>query len=135
MEHSAAEVKEGVDLAAEAGSALEAILAAVRKNIELLEEIVQGARQASEGTQQLSASNEQVTSTIQQAASSTQQLAEIAGRLQSSIDSSSNAATVIQQHYYFVTKTLKNSTVNRLKLAYNLHKFLVGGVNRVLKLI
>ncbi len=85
MESGAVEVKEGVEMAAEAGNALDTILSAVKKNIELLDEIVQGARQASEGTQQLAASNEQVTSTIQQVASSTQQLAEIAGRLQSSV--------------------------------------------------
>jgi len=83
MEGGAAEVKEGVDMAAEAGSALKAITGAIQKNIELLDEILQGAKQASEGTQQLAASNQQVTSTIQQVAGSTQQLAEIAGRLQS----------------------------------------------------
>ncbi len=85
MEQGAAEVKEGVDLASEAGSALQGIMSAVAENIELINEIIQGARQSSEGTQQLSASNEQVTSTIQQVASATQQLAEIAGRLQSAV--------------------------------------------------
>ena len=85
MAHGAVEVREGVDLASEAESALQGIMKAIEKNIGLINEIIQGAKQSSEGTQQLSASNEQVTSTIQQVASATQQLAEIAGRLQSAV--------------------------------------------------
>ncbi|NPV74194.1 MAG: methyl-accepting chemotaxis protein [Pelotomaculum sp.] len=86
MEYGSAEVKDGVELASQAGAALRDIIGAVNKNIGLMEEIIQGARQASEGMQQLSASNEQVTSTIQQVAGATQQLAEIAGRLQASVN-------------------------------------------------
>ncbi|BAF58382.1 hypothetical membrane protein [Pelotomaculum thermopropionicum SI] len=86
MEYGSAEVKDGVELASQAGAALRDIIGAVNKNIGLMEEIIQGARQASEGMQQLSASNEQVTSTIQQVAGATQQLAEIASRLQASVN-------------------------------------------------
>jgi len=85
MEQSSSEVAEGVQLASDAGSALQDIIKAVNRNITLIDEIAEGARQASEGTQQLSASNEQVTSTIQQVAGATQDLAEIANKLQVSV--------------------------------------------------
>lgn len=85
MEQGAVEVNEGVNLASEAGKALKDIIEAVNRNISLVEEITQGAKQTSEGTQQLSASNEQVTSTIQQVAGATQELADIANKLQASV--------------------------------------------------
>lgn len=86
MDHGAGEVKEGVRLASEAGTALKNIIQAVNNNIVLVEEITIGAKQTSEGMQQLSASNEQVTSTIQQIATATQELANIANKLQSSVN-------------------------------------------------
>ncbi|CCO08532.1 methyl-accepting chemotaxis protein [Desulforamulus hydrothermalis] len=86
MAQGTADVQEGVNLASEAGQALDNIMQAVTGNIELVEEIAQGAGQTSEGTQQLSASNQQVTSTIQQVAGATQELANIAGKLQSSVE-------------------------------------------------
>ncbi len=85
MGRGAAEVAEGVQLASEAGAALESIIEAVKQNIALIEEITRGARQTSEGTQVLSASNEQVTSTIQQVAMATQELSDIANKLQKSV--------------------------------------------------
>lgn len=86
MEQSEAEVSEGVRLTSEAGSALDDIIKAINKSIELVDEIGQGASQTSEGTQQLSASNEQVTSTIQQVAGSTQELADYANKLQAYVE-------------------------------------------------
>lgn len=85
MDQGATDVGEGVQLASEAGLALESIIEAINKNISLVNEIALGAKQTNEGTQQLSASNEQVTSTIQQVASSTQELADIAEKLQASV--------------------------------------------------
>jgi len=85
MEQSSSEVGEGVQLASDAGNALQDIIRAINKNISLIEEITAGAKQTSEGTQQLSASNEQVTSTIQQVAGATQELADIASKLQTSV--------------------------------------------------
>lgn len=85
MEQGAADVREGVQMASEAETALKNIVEAVNRNIVLVGEITLGARQTSEGTQQLSAGNEQVTSTIQQVASATQELAGIASKLQTSV--------------------------------------------------
>ncbi|BAF58187.1 hypothetical membrane protein [Pelotomaculum thermopropionicum SI] len=86
MDQGAAEVREGVSLASEAGNALRDIINAVNNSIVLTEEIATSAKQTSEGMQQLSASNEQVTSTIQQVATATQELAGIANKLQSLVE-------------------------------------------------
>ncbi len=83
---SSVEVKEGVQLASEAGDALGSIINAINQNIAFVEEITQSATQISEGTQQLSAGSEQIASTIQQIAGATQQLAEIANKVQSSVE-------------------------------------------------
>lgn len=85
MEKGAAEVREGVHLASNAGEAIKEIVNAIENNITLVDEITQGAKQTSEGTQQLSASNEQVASIIQQVASSTQELSDLATKLQDSV--------------------------------------------------
>jgi len=85
MEQGAVEVKEGVDLASEAGKSLNNIITAIKRNIKFVEEINLGAKQTSDGTQHLSTSNEQVTSTVQQIASATQELADIANKLQVSV--------------------------------------------------
>lgn len=86
MLSGSAEVKEGVQLASEAGAALNDIKQSINKNIELMSEINQSTKQTNEGTQQLSASNEQVAASIQQVATATQELANIANKLQSSIE-------------------------------------------------
>lgn len=85
MEQGSVEVMEGVKLASDAGKALDSIISAINRNIELIEEINIGTKQTSNGTQQLSASNEQLTSTALQIAGATQELAEIANKLQSSV--------------------------------------------------
>ncbi|MFZ5644899.1 MAG: methyl-accepting chemotaxis protein [Bacillota bacterium] len=85
MNQGALEVSEGVKLASEAGKALQSIIEAISKNIGLVEEIAQGAKQTNDGTQQLSSSNEQITSTVQQVAGATQELSEIASKLQASV--------------------------------------------------
>ncbi|GBF35748.1 methyl-accepting chemotaxis protein [Desulfocucumis palustris] len=86
MENGAAEVREGVHLAGDAGEALENIIVAISNNISLVEEITLGARQTSQGTQRLSESSGQVSATIQQVAAATQELADIATRLQASVN-------------------------------------------------
>lgn len=86
MENGAAEVQEGVQLASEAGLALDNINNAVINAIKLIKEISEGSRQTSEGMEQVTASTEQVSSTIQQMATSSQELADIANKLQLSVE-------------------------------------------------
>ncbi|GBF33698.1 methyl-accepting chemotaxis protein [Desulfocucumis palustris] len=86
MEYGAAEVKEGVHLASEAGAALDSIIVAINSSISLVEEIALVTRQTGEGTQRLSEGNEQVSTTIQQVVGSTQELADIATGLRSAVN-------------------------------------------------
>lgn len=85
MEHGTTEVSEGVQVAGNAGAALEQISKAVMKNTEVIKGIVEGAKQSNEGMQQLSASNQQITSTMQQVSGAAQELANIAGELQRTV--------------------------------------------------
>ncbi|MFZ5596270.1 MAG: methyl-accepting chemotaxis protein [Bacillota bacterium] len=85
MKQGSVDVNEGVQLASEAGAALENITQAMNKNIDLVREITRGAEQTSEGTHQLSANNEQIIATIQQVAASTQELSSMANKLTASV--------------------------------------------------
>ncbi|MTI81679.1 MAG: HAMP domain-containing protein [Firmicutes bacterium] len=82
MEHGASDVNEGVEIANNAGVALEQIIKAVQKNTLMIQDIATGAKQASEGTLQLSSANQQITSTVQQVSGSAQELSGIAEELQ-----------------------------------------------------
>ncbi len=86
MEHGASEVSEGVQVANNAGVALEQISKAIQKNTTVVKDLAAGIEQSNEGMQQLSASNEQITSTVQQVSGAAQELANIAGELQNTID-------------------------------------------------
>ncbi|MBF7084586.1 HAMP domain-containing protein [Desulfallas sp. Bu1-1] len=85
MEHGAGEVREGVQIAGNAGTALEQIIQAVEKNMAIIRDIAEGARQSNEGIQQLSAANQQIASTVQQVSGAAQELANIADELQKTI--------------------------------------------------
>lgn len=84
-ERDAADVEQGVNLAAEAGSALSAIIEAVQNSISLVEDISNKAAQTSDGTKQLAAVSGQVSSNIEQVASAGQELAGIAANLQTAV--------------------------------------------------
>lgn len=79
------EVKEGVRIAANAGSALEQIVKAVEKNKSMIIEVAAGSRQANEATQQLTTAYCQITSTVQQVSGAAQELANISAELQSTV--------------------------------------------------
>lgn len=85
MQHSAKEVAEGVNLAAEAGQALENIVHSINETIAMMNEIQESVRQSSEGIEQVAAGNEQITSTTQQIAAATQELADIANQMQTAV--------------------------------------------------
>ena len=86
MDHGASEVSEGVQVANNAGVALEQISKAIQKNTTVVKDLAAGIEQSNEGMQQLSSSNEQITSTVQQVSGAAQELANIAGELQNTID-------------------------------------------------
>ncbi|MCF8011733.1 MAG: methyl-accepting chemotaxis protein [Clostridiales bacterium] len=81
MDQGTREVKEGVEIANNAGAALEQIKKAVDKNTSVINDIAEGIKQSSAGVQQLSSSSEQITSTVQQVSSSAKELANIAEEL------------------------------------------------------
>jgi len=85
IDHSVAEVDDGVQVANNAGASLEQIIKAVEKNTAVIRDVAAGTNQANEGMQQLSASNEQITSTVQQISGAAQELANIAGELQNEV--------------------------------------------------
>lgn len=85
MDKGSQEVNEGVEIAGNAGAALEQIIKAVEKNIAIIKDVAAGSQRVNEGTQQLSTSNEQITCAIQQVSGSAQELANIAGELQNAV--------------------------------------------------
>jgi len=85
IDHSEAEVEGGVEVANNAGAALQEIIKAIQKNTSVIQDLAGGIQQANEGMQQLSASNEQITSTVQQVSGAAQELANIAGELQNEV--------------------------------------------------
>ena len=86
MDKGSVEVQEGVRLAGSAGTALEEIVAAMSKNVEMIKDINVGADQVNEGTQQLSASTQQISSAIQEVSGAAQELADIAAELQQAVE-------------------------------------------------
>jgi len=86
MKHGTAEVNEGVQVAGNAGDAIERISQAVENNTSVIQNVAAGARQANEGTQQLTEAGEQIASTIEQVSGAAQQLANIATALQKTVE-------------------------------------------------
>ncbi|WP_051688032.1 methyl-accepting chemotaxis protein [Desulfofalx alkaliphila] len=86
MENGTVQVQEGVQLASEAGKALNSIYTAVKESIQLVKDMAEGAKQSSMGMEQVAASNEQITSTVQQVTGASQELAGIANQLQLSVE-------------------------------------------------
>jgi len=81
-----AEVDEGVQIANNAGVALEQISKAVQSNTMIIQDLATGSQQINEGMQQVSSSNEQITATVQQVSSAAQDLASIAGELENTVN-------------------------------------------------
>jgi len=79
------EVQEGVQVANNAGAALEQIKKAVEENTAMIQDIATGSRQVNDGTQQLNAANEQISATTQQVSDAAQELASIAEELQRAV--------------------------------------------------
>ncbi|MTI80988.1 MAG: HAMP domain-containing protein [Firmicutes bacterium] len=85
IEDSVTEVDEGVQVANNAGVALDEITKAVELNTRVIKDSTNGAVQVNDGMQQISASNEQITATTEQVSSTAQELANIAEELNKTV--------------------------------------------------
>lgn len=109
MQHGVKEVEEGVQLASEAGQALDNIITSVNSAISMIKEIAEISQQNSEGMEQLAASNEQISSTVQQVTAATQELAHIAGQLQQAVEQFKIAAAADEAYIEEINNTEDNT--------------------------